>query len=74
MANLDRNAALAYVARGQERPKMRILLRRLKAARKLSERQVLKESRSRGGMFSLFDAFVESDAEALSAQSHVSSS
>jgi hypothetical protein len=53
---------------------MGILLRRLKAARKLSERQVLKESRSRGGMFSLFDAFVESDAGALSAHSHVSSS
>ena len=72
--NLDRNLALAYVAPDPDQAKLKIVKPRLQAAGRLSEPQVQKESRSRGGKFSLFDALVESARVTSSAHSHVSSS
>ena len=72
--NLDRNVALAYVARDFDRAKESLVKRRVEAARMLSERQVQKESRARGGLLLQFDALIESATEAPSAHSHVSSS
>lgn len=74
--NLDRYLALAYVAPDSDpdRAKLKIGKPRLQAAGRLSEPQVQKESRSRGGKFSLFDALVESARATPSAHSYVSSS